>query len=163
MNAMPFASVLLLLASPGVAAQASLVQGPAQICARESSFEMTEGERVSSAHGGIHIGRMTITTARGEIEYAEGDAWAPTQGGTRVRLSSGLNVRRTERSNGEIGYAVYARPSSRHPLVWITGSALDGSHRDKAILQRVRLQPFDPSRCMYSVDYGWHLILGPEQ
>jgi hypothetical protein len=166
----PAAFALLLAASAGAARAPGdaapqedadpwvEVRGPARICLNETAFELLEGETAFPIELGFHVGRIGIEGPDGEVELAEGSSWVPPRRSVTLAQMAGIRISRIRRSSYAL-YAIWAptrwSPDAERPVMWVTGSGLDGTRRDLALLRRISLQGTDSPSCRHRFYYGF--------
>lgn len=172
MIALPLLAAALIQAEPprgvngtvlGTAEQFS-VSGPARVCFFHTSLDLAPGETAYLDYLGIHWASIRVSGARGSFLVREGDNWAaPDEPGRPARDRHGRNVVKHHSPEGW-RYLIFGRttysPDRERPLVWLEGDAIDGSNRDRQIINRVRTSSNEVRGCARRFVYG--LVLDEE-
>ena len=163
---MPVVALLLLAAQPapvpkGVndsvlgTAEEFKVTGPARVCFIYSGFDLETRETSYLSYLGIHSAQLTIMGPRGSFELTESESiMNPKRPG---RTMAGLKAKVVKhRSKGRLRYYVYSSSDgdqASRPLLRLEGQALTGKADDRAILDRIALNP-QAGTCRETFAYG---------
>jgi hypothetical protein len=122
------------------AAEAYRMPGPMRICFIDTGLALRAGETAWLDYLGIHAAAIRVAGRHGQYLVREGNSWAiPPEPGT-VADARGRRIVRYGTA-GQVRYLIYgavtdAGPGDR-PSVWVEGAALNGTARDRDILDRI--------------------------
>ena len=140
------------------------VAGPARVCLADTSVDILSDETAYVDYLGIHWGSIRVVGPHGTFLVRQGPLAEPR----RARLEEDFRGRTiaSYRDEGRPVYLIYS-PSpwpagDDLPRVRVDGDAL-GHSRDRAILDRIRINPSEPENCARRFDYGWDMILEPAE
>ncbi len=166
---MVFWSLVALSAEPpktvngqvlGAAADYSTL-GPATVCMRDLTIRAAAGENISLVYSGIHNGSLRWDGATGSIQFNQSEIWAKPKRKGRLVGYVGDFAMYLSREDGEPVYLAFRAGEDGESLdTRIVGSALDGTKKDKPLLER--LVQSSGRNCDRRYNYGWDVILGDE-
>ena len=143
-------SLGLLLAAAQVPS-APVWRGPGLLCGAVFSIQLESGETAWPISGGVHQRSAVLRTAAGDLTYQEFESLIVTaDSAPGLTLTSGFIAYRSD--DGVLHS--YRLLEGRGVRLILSGAALDGSDRDRAVLDRIRPRPEDARLCTYSFRYG---------
>jgi hypothetical protein len=156
----PCGLAALLVLAAGAARAETLpkpVAGPARLCFKYSSFELAEGERLTTVIGGAEGMRVLIDGPDGQLTLDESEIFGRSTAPDRlVEVRGGTRVYRP--GGGSSGYAVAGRPAfspGRYViLVRLEGPMLARRGPAKAVYRRVRIGRSAKLKCDWTYTYG---------
>lgn len=134
----------------------SAMPGPSRICFYRTAVDIAPGETAYLEYLGIHSASIRVVGRDAFHVVAEGDAWRNPRGGRRVRDRRGRSIVFHDRPDGPF-YLIYSRGrGTRHgrPFVRVSGSAVTGTARDRAFLDRIDVEIPDHASCGRRFAYG---------
>jgi hypothetical protein len=138
-------------------AEANRMPGPARVCFIDTGLALRADETAWLDYVGIHAASIRVVGRHGQYLVREGNSWAVPPGpGPSVRDARGRRIVRYGPA-GQVRYLIYgpvthAGPGER-PSVWVEGAALNGTARDRNILNRIAPVAGNP-RCRRRFIYG---------
>jgi hypothetical protein len=132
------------------------VTGPGRVCFIYSGFDLATGETSYLSYSRIHSAQLTIVGPRGSFELTESESFASPKGPSCLMAGLKAKVVRL-RAKGGPRYYVYASSDgdkASRPLLRLEGKALTGKADDRAILDRIALNP-QAGSCREAFAYGW--------
>jgi hypothetical protein len=143
------------------------LQGPGRVCLNLTAFDLAPGETAYVDYLGIHYGRLRIIGRHGNLDLAEGESYAEPRMRNQILLHSAQRMIVRYGRGARRRYLLFAPTdwSEREdePILWIHGSALNGTTRDLGMLGRIRVLREDFSRCTRRFEYGWNFLMGPPE
>jgi len=150
----------LALAAPASAQEPvpppSRMPGPMRVCFIDTGLALHAGETAWLDYLGIHSAAIRVAGRHGQYRVREGNSWAvPPEPGRTVPDARGRRIVLYGRP-GAFRYLIYGPVTQSgpgdDPSVWIEGAALDGTARDRLILDRIT--PRASARCPRRFIYG---------
>jgi hypothetical protein len=122
-------------------AEANRMPGPMRVCFIDTGLALRADETAWLDYLGIHAASIRVAGRHGQYLVREGNSWAvPPEPGRAVADARGRRIVRYGTAR-QFRYLIYgpvtdAGPGDR-PSVWVAGAALNGTARDRAILNRI--------------------------
>jgi len=145
------------------------VEGPATVCLRELVIRPKAGQSVQLAYSGIHHGALRLGLADGtSLEFTEGESFRDQRSAGQRQLwrQTGMELFALGLSAEGPRYQMEGRGTKTRwnstPRGFVSGPALRGDRRDRAILAGATFEPPDKVQCDRRFEYGWGVILGEE-
>jgi hypothetical protein len=133
------------------------VLGPKQLCFKYSVFFLAAGERVTDLSGSMEGVRIKVKGPLGTYEIGESEIFAsPSEEKLLVYSRGRTNVHRVL---GHSRRYLIDGPTSFSqgkdwPLMWLSGSALQGPKKDFRIFGRIEVRDPKSVKCAQTFTYG---------
>lgn len=130
------------------------------LCSRLSTFELEADEQIVGVLAGGHAMRVTIRAPHGTYAWDESEVLAAEARGARLYTRNRTFVRRltADQVDGEISYGIFGPVSfyggQNRLVARLSGDALSGGRRDRAIYRRIEVRNSAGLPCNRTIIYG---------
>jgi len=134
------------------------VEGPKLLCFKYSTFKLLLGEKVTDLSGSPESMSIRVERPPRMYRIGESEIFAPGRGARRLVFSHGRTsvfaVSGYERRYAVYGPASFSDGKDRL-LIWLSGSALQGTSADAAIYRRFEVRDPATVKCDHVFTYSW--------